>query len=234
MDSPADQPFGAGREPPGGPQFGVQPLGGPPGGPQFGTQPPIIAEIGTRRRIRPGRVWYLAALAVALGGVAWLAFGLISINSQINAFPRAPLPAGGAVTLNHGGGYVVYYEGAGAASGLIPSFHVQIVPASASAAVDSHSLQPYTASVTYTFGSHQGRAVLTLQVTRPGRFLVEPSGAPAVAGGSDLAFGSSIAGGIVSAVLVSIALILIGTAGAVVLFIIRLTRTRRARAQGAW
>jgi hypothetical protein len=94
------------------------------------------------------------------------------------------------------------------------------------------SLRPYTASVTYSFASHQGRAVLTLQVAHPGRFLVEPSGAPAVPGGSDLAFGSSIAGRIVGTVLPSIGLIFLGIIGAVAVGIIRITRVRRARAQG--
>jgi ABC-type amino acid transport system permease subunit len=50
--------------------------------------------------------------------------------------------------------------------------------------------------------------------------------------GSDLAFGSSVAGGIVGTVLISIALIFLGIIAAVVLFIVRLTRSRRARAQG--
>jgi hypothetical protein len=177
--------------------------------------------------VRPGRVWYLAALAVFLVGVAWIAFGLISVGHQVDSFPRVPLPAGGAVTLGHSGGYVVYYEGAGASSGRVPGFHVRISPAAAVG-----SLRPYTSSVTYSFGAHQGRAVLTLQVVHPGRFLVEPSGAPAVPGGSDLAFGSSIAGRVVATVLPGIGLIFLGIIGAIVVGIIRITRVRRARAHG--
>ena len=85
-------------------------------------------------------------------------------------------------------------------------------------------------SLTYQFGSHDGVAVATLQVGQPGRFLIRQTGAPAVVGGSDLAFGSSIAGSIVVAVLLGIGLILIGVAGAVTLLIIRIVRVRRARA----
>jgi hypothetical protein len=236
MDSQADQPFGggagpAGQEPYGGQQYpGPQPYGGgqqPYGGQQYGVGPPLFGgQTATGRpKVRPGRIWYLAALAVFLGGVAWLVFGLFSLGHQIDSFPRVPLPAGGAVTLDHSGGYVIYYEGPGAKSGQIPGFHVRIVPAASSPQMGS--LKTYSGSLTYSFGSHQGRAVLALHVARGGRFLVQPSGAP---GHSDLAFGSSIAGGVVGIVLGSIALIFVGVTVAIVLLVIRIIKTRRARA----
>lgn len=206
----------------------------------MGTQPdqpsryPVprpAARTGTGRpRVRPGRVWYLAALAVLLAGVAWIVFGLISVSHQVDSFPRVPLPAGGTVTLASSGGYVVYYEGPGASTGRVPGFNVRVSPAAPPAAVGR--LRPYTASVNYSFGAHQGRAVLTLQVVHPGRFLVEPSAAAGVPGGADLAFGSSIAGRVVGTVLPSIGLIFLGVIGAIVVGIIRITRVRRARAQG--
>jgi hypothetical protein len=250
MDSQADQPPGGGAWPsegtprPGTPQPGSdQPRPGTPqpggdqpwaGTPQpDGDQPwagPPQPGSG-RHRVRPGRVWYLAAVVLVLAGVAWLVFGFVSLRGKVDAFSRVPLPAGGTVSLTHSGGYVVYYEGAGAASGHIPRFNVRIAPVAPPATVGG--LQSYAGAVSYTIGVHQGRAVLTLQVLHPGRFLVAPSGASALAGtGSDLAFGTSIAGSIVGIVLPSIGLIFLGIAGAVVLFIIRLTRTRRVRAQG--
>jgi hypothetical protein len=224
MDAQPDQPSGA-----------DQPPGDSPPNPgqvfRYPAQPPVIAATGTGwPRVRPGRAWYLAALAVFLGGVAWIVLGLISVSHQVDSFPRVPLPAGGTVTLARSGGYVVYYEGPGASTGRAPTFHVQISPAAVPAAASS--LRPYTASVNYSFGAHQGRAVLTLQVMHTGLFLVEPSGAPAVPGGSDLAFGSSIAGRIAGTVLPSIGLIVLGIIGAIVVGIIRITRIRRARAQG--
>jgi hypothetical protein len=209
---PGPQPYGGSQQYPGAQPYGAGP---PPFGGQTATGRP---------KVRPGRIWYLAAVAVFLGGVAWLVFGLISVGHQIDSFPRVPLPAGGAVTLNHSGGYVIYYEGPGAKSGQIPGFHVRIVPAASSPQMGS--LKSYSGSLTYSFGSHQGRAVLALRVARGGRFLVEPSGAPSH---SDLAFGSSIAGGIVGIVLGSIALIFAGIAVAIVLLVIRIVKTRRAR-----
>jgi len=157
-------------------------------------------------------------------------FGFVSLSSKVDSFARVPLPAGGTVALNHDGGYVVYYEGPGANSGRIPSFTVQIKPAAPPAAVGS--LQTYGSSVNYAIGAHQGRAVLTLQVVHPGKFVVAPSGAGAATDGSDLAFGQSIGGSIVDIVLPTIGLIFLGVASWIILFVIRLTRTRRARAQG--
>jgi hypothetical protein len=235
MDSQADQPSGGGQQWAGTPQpGGGQPAGGMPQfGGQYPGQPPIIAGTGTGRpRVRPGRIWYLVPVLLIVGGIASVVFGFVSLSSKIDSFARLSLPAGGNVTLNHSGGYVVYYEGPGADSGQIPSFNVRIEPAAPPAAIAPGSLQSYSGSVNYTIGAHHGRAVLTLQVVHPGRFLVEASGAGASTGGSDLAFGQSIAGSIVGIVLPTIGLILLGVAGGIILFVIRLTRTRRARAQG--
>jgi hypothetical protein len=225
----SDQPWAGGPQPGGG-----QPFGGiPQSGGQYPGQPPIIAGTGTGRpRVRPGRIWYLVPVLLILGGIAWVVFGFVSLSSKVDSFARVPLPAGGNVTLSHSGGYVVYYEGPGAVSGRIPSFNVRIEPAAPPAAVAPGSLQSYGGSVNYTIGAHQGRAVLTLQVVHPGKFLVETSGAGAATAGSDLAFGQSIAGSIVGIVLPTIGLVLLGVASWVILFVIRLTRTRRARAQG--
>jgi len=226
---PGDQPWGGTPQPGSGQPFG----GTPQFGGQYPGQPPIIAGTGTGRpRVRPGRIWYLVPALLILGGIAWVVFGFVSLGSKVDSFARVPLPGGGTVALNHSGGYVVYYEGPGANSGQIPSFNVRIAPAAPPAAVAPGSLQTYGGSVNYTIGTHQGRAVLTLQVVHPGRFVVEPSGAGATAAGSDLAFGQSIAGSIVGIVLPTVGLILLGIASWIILFVIRLTRTRRARAQG--
>jgi hypothetical protein len=178
-------------------------------------------------RIRPGRIWYLVALLVFLGGGAWLVAGLVSVFSNVNSFQRVAVPAGGQVSLDHSGGYVIYYEGPGAQSGRIPSFRVRVTPASAGAAVGS--LAPYSGSLTYSNGSHQGSAVLTLQVTHPGRFTVETPGQPGPPAGSDLAFGNSFGGGLVAGIVGGVLLILAGLAGLIVIFIIRIVKTNRAR-----
>jgi hypothetical protein len=185
-----------------------------------------------RAKVQPGRVWYLPALVLLLGGVGWLVFGLVSLNSQINSFARVGVPTGGSpVTLSHAGSYVIYYEANGAASNPLPGFDVRIAPDSAGA--DVTSIAPYGSSVTYSLGSRQGRAALTLQVASPGRFLVIAPSAPSVAGGSDLAFGTGIARGIVGIAVPAALAMLVGISGLIVIFVIRYQRTRQQRAATA-
>jgi hypothetical protein len=189
--------------------------------------PDAVPPAAPRAKIRPGRIWYLAGLLVFLGGAAWLVVGLVSVFSHVNAFARVAVPAGGQVSLDHTGGYVIYYEGPGAQAGRIPPFQVRVTPASVGAAV--RSLAPYGGSLTYSNGSHQGSAVLTLQVTHPGRFTVETPGGTNLPTGSDLAFGDSFGGGLVGSIVGGVLLILAGLAGLIVIFIIRIVGTNRAR-----
>lgn len=197
---PGNQPRGPGYQPPA-PGYGAPPL---------------------QHKVRPGRIWYLVALAIFAAGVAWLIYGLTSLVGTVNDLQRVPLPGGGAVNLTHSGGYTIYYEGPGAQSGNLPSLHIDIAPVSPGAAVSS--LKQYGSTVTYNIGSHQGRAVLTLQVTSPGRFAVTATGAPVT--GADLAFGGSIGNGIVGALLPAIPLVILGVLSAMVLLIVRIIRKR--------
>lgn len=198
----------------------------PPGG-DFGQPGPgFPAPAYPPGKVRPGRVWYLLALLLIAGGIAWLVLAVVSFGNQVNSFQRVPLPAGGRVSLATSGGYVIYYEGPGAQSGHFPPFNVRVEPASAGAAVGS--LRQYGASVTYGVGGHNGRAVLSLQVTHPGTFTVVTTGAPA---GSDLAFGHSVASSIVKIVVPSVLLIVLGVALGLVILIVRIVRRSRQRAQ---
>ena len=176
--------------------------------------------------VRPGRIWYLAALAVLLAGVAWLVIGLVTVVGQVSSFQRVALPGQGVVTLKHSGGYVIYYEARGASSGSVPALAVTVKPASGPAAV--RSISPYTARVSYTFGSREGRAVLGLNIASPGRFLVRAPAAPAVPGGSDLAIGGSVAGGLAGTIVSSVLLMNAGVAGLVLIAVMRYVRARRA------
>lgn len=211
QQQPGYQPQGPGYPQPG---YPPQPPGYPWQAPGY-AQPPM-------RKVRPGRIWYLATLAVLVAGIAWLAYGLASVAGTIDNLQRVSLPGGGTVNLTHGGGYTIYYEGPGADSGSIAPFHINVAPASPGAAVAS--LTRYGSVVTYDIGSHHGRAVLSLQVTSPGKFTVTVTGTPSA--GADLAFGGSLGSGIVGSLLPAIPLMILGFLGTLTLFIVRLARKR--------
>lgn len=199
---------------------------GQPQGP--GYQEPLSGfALGPPRKLRPGRIWYVVALAVLAAGIGWLAYGLASLAGTIDGLQRVPLPAGGTVSLTHSGGYTIYYEGPGAQNGSFPAFHVNVAPASPGAAVAS--LARYGSTVSYNVGSHQGRAVLSLRVAHAGRFAVTTEGTgPANA---DLAIGGSIGSGIASALIPAIPLIIVGFVATLLLLILRIIGKRmRARA----
>jgi hypothetical protein len=176
-------------------------------------------------RLRPGRVWYLLALAVIVAGVAWLLAGLAALNGQINSFQRVALPGNGEITLTHSGRYVIYYEGPGAAAGNAPALSVRLRPLSASAAVQS--ITP-SGSISFSFGSHADTAVLNLNIAHPGRFLLQAT-APAAPAGGHVAVGSSAGGSLARIIVPFIALIVVGICGVVAVAFIRRSRGRRGR-----
>lgn len=177
------------------------------------------------RKLRPGRIWYLVALVVFAAGAAWVIAGFMSFTSTVNGLQRVPLPAGGTVNLEHSGGYVVYYEGPGSQSGNFPSFSVHVSPASPGASATS--LTDYQSSVTYSVGSHQGRAVFTLNVAHPGKFAISESGA--LGAGADLAVGGSVAQGIVGVIVPGVPLMILAFLSGLALFIIRIVRKSAMR-----
>jgi hypothetical protein len=189
---------------------------GRPGQPPAAPAPPA--------KLRPARAWYWVALVAFLAGAGWLGGGLYLLDKRVDSFQRVALPGEGEVSLDHSGGYVIYYEGPGAEAGNVPAFTVNVTPRSASAAVPY--LEQYESSLTYSFGSREGRAVFTLQVASPGTFLIEATDGPATSGDSSLAIGSSIAGRIVGIAVPGAVLMVAAIGVAIAVAIVR--RRRRA------
>lgn len=176
-----------------------------------------------RRKVRPGPIWYVLALAVLAAGIASLTYGITSLVGTIDGLQRVSLPGHGTISLTRSGGYTVYYEGPGAQNGNLPHFHVNVAPASPGAAVAS--LTPYESTVHYAIGGHQGRAVLSLRVTRPGSFAVTTVGTASA--NADVAFGGSIGGGIAKTLLPAIPLIILGFTGGLLVLVLRIIGKRQ-------
>jgi hypothetical protein len=164
-----------------------------------------------RPRHRAGLAWYWLALLILLG--------VRATDLRIASFTRVPLPAGGRVSLPHGGTYVIDYEAAGASEGILPHFRVRARPLTPSLRV---GLQVNTSDDMYGAGRIEGIAVLNLKVSGPGRVYLDGPGAPAVAGGSALAVGPGLPGFQVT-VMPGIGLMLLGIGGII------LTATLRSR-----
>ena len=182
-------------------------------------------------KLRPGRVWYWVALAVFVAGVAWWVVSFVMVTERVNSFQRAPFPGTGVISLTRGD-YVVYYEGRGASSGTVPEGHTYLYSLSESAAGGNIAMTPYSGSLSYQFGTHVGAAAGTVQIPVSGRYWVQSTSA--TLRGGHLAFGSSVAGWIVgavvpTAVVPAAVLMLAGIVGAILVAIIRHKRLERAR-----
>lgn len=188
------------------------------------TAPPVNA---LAKRSRPSLLWLALPVAAILSGALWMIFGFIGLNNEVDSLQRVPFPGQGEVTLPHGGGYVVYYEGPGASHGAVPTGDISVRHLTPGA--EAKSLTPYSSSVKYSLGGHSGVAIDTLTVSGPGRFLVATSAQNAPAG-SDLAIGGSIGESIVGTVVPGVILLLAGIGGTLTIILVR---RRKASGRGA-
>ena len=147
----------------------------------------------------PKRRWWPGS---AVGGVIFLAaataailiaiYGFKGMIGRVDELQRVPASeAGAAVTLTEPGGYTIYYEAPGVneSPGRLPSVAVQPVDGAAPVEV-----RDYSSEFTYDFGGHEGVAVATFRLERPGRYRLRASGGGA--GGGELAVGRAIGDGV--------------------------------------
>lgn len=193
---------------------------------------PSVAPLRPPTKRPPSRRWYWLALAVFLAGLGWQGVGLYRLADQIDSLQRVAIPGEGEVTLDPGD-YVIYYEGPGAAAddGNVPAITVTVTPLSPSAVVTELEEYGDSVTVTYNWGSREGRAVFTLEIAGAGRFLIEASDGPMPAG-SSLAIGSSIGRSIVETVPPALVLMVAAIGGAIALAVVRRRRRQRFLALG--
>jgi len=189
-----------------------------------GAAAPITVLPG---QIRPRRAWYWLVLAPVLASFAWVAVVLVLVDGEVNSFQRVPAQGAGEVSLQSGQ-YVIYYETPGSLIVPAGSGHVDVRPLPGSGAVAGFI--GYSGRLTYSLGSHHGTAVAVVQISRPGRFLVQATSSPAVPG-ARLAIGRSITGWIWVGGLPALGLILVGVAFVIVLAVMRRNNRRTILAQ---
>jgi len=123
-------------------------------------------------RRRPSVVGYwiggALCLAAVAGAVLWLVCGLISFSNAIDDLQRVRVPGSGALDLGHGR-HAIYLEGPATASPLRIALR--------SAAGTSVPIEPYSGTVTYSVGGHDGRSLAGFEITTPGRYRLTVAGA---------------------------------------------------------
>ena len=189
--------------------------------------------------IRPRRRWYWvagSALAVALICIALGIAGFFSLNRQIKGFQRVTVPGQAEVTLAQPGGYILYVEGAGqccslatgsAGSAPFPnwSMRVALLPETGGPPVSIKVWRGATES--YGVTGHEGQTAMYFTIGHPGRYLLSVNNATphSVA---DVAVGRGIGHGMLSLVLILVAVFALIPAGLVVGGV-TFFRRRRAR-----
>lgn len=178
------------------------------------TSQPTAAP-GTKPRLR-GRTPLRLAFAFLLLAIVAVVIGAVLVGrgykSTINGFQRVPVAQGQKTLTLHEGDYVGYYEVPTGESGqafvrvAIEGTSGRVVTISQYGKNGSSS-----SSLTYSYHGRHGEALFKFRISKAGKYRVAVqanNGAP----GADVAFGKSIAGGLVAGVL----LIVLG----VVLFIV--------------
>jgi hypothetical protein len=183
--------------------------------------------------IRPSRVWYWVAGAALVGSVVWPALGFVfwfrSMAGEIEQFQRVPIPGQAEVSFDRPGSYTVYFEGLGAGdeTATIPAFRMSIAPVGGGEEVP---IRPSGGSELYNMAGHSGRAIGTVRIEAPGRFLVQTTGEPQSVQ-ANVAVGSGIGGEIARTTLLTVPGVLVLFFGGVVLAVVVAARRGRARRQ---
>jgi hypothetical protein len=161
-----------------------------------------------------------------IGAIVWFATGFMAFADTIDGFQRVSANGQGEVTFDDTGGYVIYYEAPGADDGDIPDGQVLLTPVDSDEPVP---LERYDSELSYNDGDHEGYAVVTFDIDRPGTYLLESESD----GNGDLAVGRSVASRLVTTIVGSMALGGLGVVVGAILLIVTYVRRRTARTRGA-
>lgn len=192
---------------------------------------------------RPGRLRGKRAIQVgggliALGIILAIVGGVLANTSaynKVNSFQRVSVQQGtGTVTFDRAGGYVAYYESSSVRDSKNDTIY--LIPGTLTHQTTGTVVQldtPYgnrsdnkIKYVFYNHDGHKGHAMWQFHISEPGTYDVRLDHVPAAPADAVVAFGKSIAGGIVVAGVLVIIGVLALIAGLITL-IVGLVRRRR-------
>ncbi len=181
-------------------------------------------------QVGPAKSWFAVAGVIAVVGViaavVVLVSGVMGYVDRIDEFDRADLPATLEVEITDTGGYSIYHEYEGAYDGFsrfVADPDVSVTDPSGEA-VD---LEPYSGSITYEAGGHEGEGLYTFDAEVPGTYEVTASGDP----GSGIAVGGGVGRGLVAAIAGGLAIGFVSVvAGAVIAIVVGVKRSQNRRA----
>jgi uncharacterized membrane protein YhaH (DUF805 family) len=179
------------------------------------------------RPIRPSRGWYWVAggvLAVGLICTALAVAGLFSLNQQIKDFQRVTVPGQADVTFAQPGGYVLYLERPGQCCSLAVgsadsapfsswSTNVALVPENGGPQV---SISTWHGAIeNYSVTGHEGQTAMYVTIGHPGKYLLAVKNV-VPRSITDVAVGRGIGHGMLSLLLILVALFALIPAGLVI------------------
>jgi hypothetical protein len=182
-----------------------------------------------------GIILLAAGLAIAIvGGVLAATKSL----NKVNNFQRVTVASGsGTVTFSKAGGYLAYYE-----SGSVRDSTNQTIPeirgtlTNSAAGETVQLVTPYgnrsdgnIKYLHYDYNGHKGLAMWQFHINQPGTFQVQLQRNPAAASDATVAFGPSIAQGVVVGGILVILGVLLLLAGAITLTVGLVKRRRHKR-----
>lgn len=195
--------------------------------PSFPTSPPPVGSPS----ITPSGRWFALGGALIglgiIGGIVLGAVGFLQTSGRIDDFQRVKVPGSGVVNLAETGGHTVYFEYSGASS------------RAASGTVNLRVLDPdgkhvelrkYDATITYSFGRHEGRAGFSFEAAKPGAYRVTTAGSSEVTVAIGPGLGSSFVGALLGALALGFGGVTLGVLVIVVVAVKRSANRRKVAA----
>jgi hypothetical protein len=207
----------------------------------YGPPPPVqygVAQaprhLRGRRPIQVGIALLVAGLALAIGGGV---FGSANAESKVSGFQRVALTdRTGSVTFTKAGGYVAYYESSTVTvhTNTLPVIPVTLTNQATGERMTLDTLYGQQGdgrfkALHYDYKGHEGLAMWQFHIDQTGTWKVDLSPTPGAAADTQVAFGKSIAQGVIVGGILVVVGVLIMLGGLITLIVGLVKRRRHQR-----